>query len=153
MTLQGCVEPCAHRARVGSRHHRGAHTEAGVVVDAREHRQQQAVGEAEADHVHLPELHGPGALPSAVLDPSTAPHDRLDQSVAHQGAIDAAASRRRLGAGFAQFEAQPCRTPAGMFAAQVHQPYLDCGGHLMRTGGRFAASIHQSAQAAGVVPR
>src|SRR5207253_8738921 len=31
VTLQGCVEPCAHRARVGSRHHRGAHTEAGVV--------------------------------------------------------------------------------------------------------------------------
>src|SRR5665647_1772652 len=63
--------------------------EARVVVDAGHELELTTVTEAHAaHHVHLPELHGLGALPAAVVLAPSAALLGIDQAMAYQAAVD-----------------------------------------------------------------
>ncbi len=81
-----------HRPAGGPGHHPGAHHEPGVVVDTGQDLALLIVGEEHpTHHVHLPQLHGPPALPA--LEPAVPPPpgQGVDQPGPLQGPVDAGA--------------------------------------------------------------
>jgi hypothetical protein len=70
-----------------------------------------------AHHVHLPELHGPEALPAAVVLALAAPPVRLDQPVAQKAAVDRGAPGERGELLAREVVEQRARPPARVLAA------------------------------------
>src|SRR5271170_4020613 len=104
-----------------------------VVVDARHDLDLGAVLQEEpTDDVHLPQLHGPRALPALVVRALLLSTLRLDQPVTHQGPIDRRATRQRVSALSQQMGPDRSRTPPRMGEAKVHDPRFDRSRRLVR---------------------
>jgi hypothetical protein len=89
-----------------------------VVVDAGENLALGAVVQQDpADHVHLPELHGAPAFPALVGGEALAGRFGLDESVAHQGPVDARARWDRIGAVTGELMLEPDLAPVGLLSA------------------------------------
>ncbi len=144
MGAQGAGQGVAHGAGRGPGHQPGAHAEPGVVVDAGHRRELGAVGQVDAPHhVHLPQLHGPGALPALVV-PSAAPAlGRLDQTMAHQRPIDRRPPGNRIHAFVVEAVADGARAPGGVLATKLEDAGLDRRRHLVGTALGLGAAIGQ----------
>ena len=143
MPGQRSAERRAHRARIGSLHDAGTRAESRMVVDAGEQRHHGGVGEPEAHHVHLPELHRTRPLPAPVHRALATPSEGLDELVAVQQAIDAGRSWNPGHALAAQLVDQAPRPPARMVTAQVTHHALHLRRDLVRTPRRSPQTIDQ----------
>ena len=88
-----------------------------MVVNAGAQRHDGGVGEPEAHHVHLPELHRARPFPAPVHSALATPGEGLDELVAVQHAIDAGASWNPRHALAAQLVDQAPRPPARIATA------------------------------------
>ena len=78
----------AGRAGRGPQDQAGRNAKPAVVVQAGDRFQLRAVREVEAaDHVHLPQSHGPGALEAAVIGPAALTFFAFYEAMAHQGPV------------------------------------------------------------------
>ena len=124
----------------------GDHAEPRVVIDPGDDLALRAVSEHHpAHHVHLPKLHGPGALPAAVVLLPSSARLGIDQAVAHQAAVDRGAGGRLLQLP-SQLRKDGARTPAGMGFPQGDDPRLDLRSDLVRAPIGARAAVGEGAE-------
>lgn len=131
VALQRRGEHAAHRASGGVGDQSGGHTEPGVVIDPGDHLGFLPAGQPDPAHdVHLPQLHGPIALPAPVVGAASSPLAGLDELVADQRAVDRRPRRDRLQVPAqlpGQLMPQPPRSPPGMLRAPLADARLRQG--------------------------
>ena len=148
VSAQGRQQRVAHGPRGRSSHDLGADAEPRVIVDAGHDLALGAIGQEVATHdVHLPELHGPGALPALVVRALSPALRGLDEPVPDQGPIDRRARRQRLGPCVTQPPEDRPRSPAGVRSAHLHDLGLDRRRHLVRAALGLRALVGERAQA------
>src|SRR5439155_11909820 len=92
-------------------HQPGEHHEPGVIVDAGEHLALPTVSQEHSAHnVHLPQLHGPAALPPLELAVPATPGPWVDEPGALERPVHPRARRGRIHAGPGGLMDQPPRT-------------------------------------------
>jgi len=147
VALQRLQQRLAHRPGRRPYDQLGDHAEPRVVVDPGDHLALGAVFKCHpAHHVHLPQLHRPGALPSlVVLGPAPAGLV-IDQPVADQAAVD-----RRAGGRLVQLPAQlgpmVLGPQPGWDLRNSGDPGLDLRRRLVRAPVRPRAALGEGTQA------
>ncbi|MGA2037116.1 MAG: hypothetical protein ABSH04_05985, partial [Acidimicrobiales bacterium] len=110
---------------------------AGVVVDAGEDLALGAVVQEDpADHVHLPQLHGPAPLPAHVGDQVLSLLLGLDEAVANQSPIGGHVAGQVPIFPAAQLIEEPQRSPARVHPAHLEHCRLEGGRELVGTASR-----------------
>ncbi len=125
------------RAGRGPRHKERGDAEAGVVVESGDHLELGPALQLHPAHdVHLPEFHGAGAFPAAIVLPLASSLLRVHQAMTDQEAIDGGAPGKRDHTLAIELMAQRSRAPAGMGFPKLEDAGLGLRGHLVRAPGR-----------------
>ncbi len=153
-----------HRPRRRPLHHRGHHTEPGVIIDPSDdlgapHLTSGHVDQLDAAHdVDAPQLHRPGPFESLPRLPGPFPRTLAQQAAPDQDPVDRALRRHRdrliAPRGPAQqLQPDPPRPPPRMGPTHLRHRHLDHLRRLLRTRQRTMRPVRQPADPLSQIPR